>query len=123
MFSFFAVILYFLYLNAAMQISSVRIRRFCEELAIDVVGLTPVHRVTARDRYLHWLAAGYGAGMAYLSKYQAERFDPGILFPDARAIIVTGHNYFPTVRDWERRRGPFRVAAYAWGRDYHIVLR
>jgi epoxyqueuosine reductase len=65
----------------------------------------------------------YAGEMKYLSRNLDIRFDPRRLLPAAQSIIVIGINYFPTPEDEQKREEPYRVARYAWGEDYHNVLR
>jgi len=62
--------------------------------------------------------------MAYLGRRFHERMDPRLLFPRARSVVSFAHAYPPApsiLRDWQGElRG--RIAAYAWGRDYHRVV-
>lgn len=81
---------------------------------------TPPHATFVRD----WLAAGHAADMAYLGRGVAKRLDPGLVLPGARSVISVGVRYRsprPFLHDWRRElRG--RVAAYAYGPDYHDTL-
>lgn len=106
-----------------MPLQSARIKSLCRDLGCDAVGVASVHPVTNKDRFLSWLAEDHAADMAYLSKNQEERFDPAILFPGAESVIVVGRNYYPAADDLARQKKPYKVAKYAWGKDYHIVLR
>lgn len=69
--------------------------------------------------------------MAYLATPRAlsRRADPRLILPECRSILVLGIPYFPPggheerYVDSDRPREPTgRVAAYAWGEDYHEVL-
>jgi epoxyqueuosine reductase len=106
-----------------MTLRSARIKSLCRDLGCDAVGIAPAHSVTNKDRFNRWLAGGYAADMAYLSKNQEERFDPAVLLPGAESVIVVGQNYYPAADDLARQKKPYKVAKYAWGKDYHIVLR
>ena len=67
-----------------------------------------------------WLQAGNHAGMEYLERYSELRADPRLLLPGAQSIIVAAFNYFPSQR--QPAAAP-QFAWYAYGRDYHDVLR
>lgn len=80
--------------------------------------------------YQDWLAAGRHGEMAYLSSERARqrRADPQQIMPECRSILVLGAPYYPP-HSFELAetdalppilRG--RVAAYAWGEDYHQVF-
>lgn len=61
--------------------------------------------------------------MGYLQRHLESRLDPRVLLPDARSVVVAGLSYKqpePALPD-DRPRG--RVAMYAWGDDYHDVMR
>lgn len=73
--------------------------------------------IARRDR---WIAQGNHAGMDYLTRYPEQRADPRELLPGARSIIVAAFPYTPA-----RRQDPraLQIAWYAYGRDYHDVVR
>jgi len=67
-----------------------------------------------------WLSAGYQAGMDYLERNVDKRIDPRLLVPGAKSIVSVALNYFPS------KFLPDDVpqfAYYAYGRDYHEVVR
>lgn len=98
-----------------------------EELALefgaDVVGIAPAGPVDADDRLKEWLAKGFHGKMHYMERNISARLDPGELLPDAKSIISIGVNYYPAMPKLSGHQSPFNVAQYAWGEDYHIVLR
>jgi epoxyqueuosine reductase len=104
-------------------ISAENIKNLAGQFGADAVGIAPAGAVDRRDKYIEWLEAGYAGTMHYLSRHRPERFDPRILLPDAESVIVIGLNYFPSEVDRRKQAGPFRVARYAWGEDYHRVIR
>jgi len=72
-----------------------------------------------------WLKAGFHTGMDYLARPEAlqSHANPSMLLPEARSIIVLGMRY-PVDRVDDNRSGLFsKVSSYAWGKDYHEVLR
>jgi epoxyqueuosine reductase len=78
--------------------------------------------------FQRWLQAGRQGGMAYLETQpgQERRADPLKILPECRSILLLGIRYpDPALIPLEASAasGPTgRVAAYAWGQDYHIVL-
>lgn len=73
--------------------------------------------------FTQWLADGRHASMQYLAEDRsiARRSDPRLILPDCKAILVLGIPYAdPRSIPPDPNRG--RVAAYAWGDDYHLVL-
>ncbi len=78
-----------------------------------------------RGEYLRaWLAAGHAGTMGYLHRRLDSRLDARALLPSARSVIVAAQSYRraePPIPADGRARG--RVAMYAWGEDYHVVVR
>jgi epoxyqueuosine reductase len=79
----------------------------------------------ARDGLREFIARGYHGDMGWLAGTEARRGDPGVLWPEARTVVVLGINYAPqqdplAARDL-RDRGA--VSVYAQGRDYHDTLK
>jgi epoxyqueuosine reductase len=69
---------------------------------------------------MKWLDERRHGDMAYLTRNNMVRLNPALLMPGARSIIVAAFNYLPAVRQ------PANVpqfAYYAYGRDYHEVVR
>lgn len=99
-----------------------------ELLGFALVGVAPVEPAghgwyaPHAERLKAWLAAGHHADMRWIAERAAERVAPGQLVPDAKSAVALWMDHrCPTP---ERPDGPTgRVAAYAWGRDYHNVAR
>lgn len=71
------------------------------------------------EHYKQWLKKGYNAGMSYMHNYPDIRTNPELLIDNAKTVIVTLTNYYPS--DLQNTDAP-QVAKYAYGRDYHKVL-
>lgn len=84
--------------------------------------LPPAHHST----YLAWLARGHYADMAYLATPEArhKRAHPANLMPSVRSVIVLGYRYPSPLHVNQTSLDPLhgRIAAYAWGEDYHHFL-
>mgnify|MGYP001100844108 CR=1 FL=1 len=75
--------------------------------------------------YQRWLQAGLHGEMVYLERESAlrQRADPRLLLPECQSILVVGMAYYPSrKRIGEKGEGMGRIAAYAWGEDYHAVI-
>ena len=73
-------------------------------------------------RYQEWTARGMAGEMRYLTDRRADvRRDPRNLLAGARSVICVGklYNQAPP----PEREGHAIFSRYAWGRDYHEVLR
>ena len=82
----------------------------------------PLHLQT----YLSWIENGRQADMAYLAQERAidRRADPRLVFPECCSILVLGVPYSnPEAGNVATDlTASGRIAAYAWGDDYHLVL-
>jgi epoxyqueuosine reductase len=106
------------------------IKAKARQLGFTLAGITLPQRPKHLDIFQGWLDAGRHASMAYLADERAieRRSDPCLILPECRSILVLGTPYFnphaheqrPQPEHGSREAG--RVAAYAWGDDYHLVL-
>lgn len=101
------------------------IKSLASKIGFDRCGIARAEPI-GRAGYLRtWLNAGHAGTMDYLHRYFDQRTDPRNLLPEAKSIIVTAllyHQDRPPVQSGDvRSRG--RVAMYAWGDDYHDVIR
>jgi epoxyqueuosine reductase len=88
-----------------------------------LVGVGALHVPTmAVQRLRQWQEHGCAAGMRYMQR-PAEWFgDAKRLLPEARSLVVCAASYCGSENPvWQRGTG--RVARYAWGKDYHEILR
>lgn len=72
-------------------------------------------------RLEEWLRRGYQGNMSYLEQHFDKRLDPRLLVPGARSVISLIYNYAP-VRALQHQED-LKVARYAYGRDYHLVVK
>jgi epoxyqueuosine reductase len=92
----------------------------------DVVGIAAAEPTVEALFYPEWLDRGYAGEMDYLKGRRGEmRTDPRSLLPDARSIICCGLVYNtaePYSVDVEAGARGW-ISRYAWGKDYHTILR
>lgn len=94
----------------------------CRRHGVAAMGIAPADEVdtAVQENYKEWIARGLHGSMSYLDRYHDLRNNPQTLLPDARSVIVTVFNYYPD------RKLPDDVpqfAYYAYGKDYHDVVR
>ena len=73
-------------------------------------------------RLKEWLARGYHGEMAWMARDVEKRLDPRAIFPQARSIVVVALNYYTPDQHQENSRTG-KVSRYAWGDDYHDVIK
>lgn len=74
------------------------------------------------SRLRRWLADNYHGAMQWLEREPEKRADPERLFPGAKSIVVVALNYF-TPHEHETDPAKGKISRYAWGDDYHDVLK
>ncbi|WP_166394888.1 tRNA epoxyqueuosine(34) reductase QueG [Rubrobacter marinus] len=101
-------------------------RRVLEERAraagFDLVGVTgaePLKR--GGERLTEWQEAGMAADMGFMHRPAGLLADPKRLQKSARSVVSLGVSYYPG--DHPADEGGGRVARYAWGQDYHVVIK
>lgn len=99
-----------------------KIKQLARELGFDVCGFAEARPVddVAREQYRQWLADGRQGCMAWAERYCDVRDNPQLLLDGARTVIMLAMNYYPG--RLQRGDAP-QFAYYAYGRDYHEVLR
>lgn len=92
-----------------------------QELGIDLIGIcTAEPLLEARKNLEEFLQLGYQGEMNYLQEAE-KRTNPNSLLSGAKSVIVIAINYYREKPETPLDQG--RIARYAWGRDYHKVLR
>ncbi|MEO7192477.1 MAG: tRNA epoxyqueuosine(34) reductase QueG [Vicinamibacterales bacterium] len=96
------------------------------ELGFDACGVARAERHPKLARLADWIDEGRSGAMQYLHDSLAERLDIGEFLPGARSVISLGCVYntpHATSADATAEPGRAAIARYAWGDDYHEVLR
>jgi len=88
----------------------------------DLVGIAPASPPPHAQALDAWLASGFGGKLSYLSRRREELQKPERLMPHAKSVISCAISYRPSPETWPLV-GKHPVSCFAWGRDYHLVLR
>lgn len=100
-----------------------RIKERAFELGLDSIGLSDCSVLEeGKKRLSKWQARGFVADMGFMKRDAQLLSSPALLFPKARSVVIFAIPYdrspLPPTRE-----GFGRVARYAWGADYHLVLK
>lgn len=68
-----------------------------------------------------WLKDGKHGEMGYMENHFEKRTNPVLLVPGAKSVISLMYNYFPS--DESPSKGKAKVSRYAYGEDYHQVIK
>lgn len=94
------------------------------EVGFDLCGIAPAVQHPKLLRLASWIAEGRAGGMAYLGESLDERLDVKQVLPTARTVIALACAYHTDAPlSTETPRGHAAISRYAWGDDYHVVLK
>jgi epoxyqueuosine reductase len=98
------------------------IREKARELGFDSCHFGPAGPLTERTGYYsRFLEEGRFASLSYLRRYAEQKIDPGKAVPEVKSAIALLLNYYPPEIIPEEDN--FVIAKYAYGSDYHLVMR
>lgn len=96
--------------------------RRAREAGFDLIGVTSAEPLDkGGERLREWQEAGMSADMGYMQRPVELLSNPKKLQKSARSVVSLGVSYYPG--DHPENPGGGRVARYAWGRDYHEVIK
>jgi epoxyqueuosine reductase len=97
------------------------------QLGFSLFGITRPVKPQHWDVYSAWVEAGRHASMTYLASENAIRMraHPEMILENCRSVIVVGMEYGPpaVAQSVESCSLTGRVSSYAYGEDYHQVLK
>lgn len=92
-------------------------------LGFHKIGIIRAEPLTEEREHLEeWLGKNYQGEMRWMEREPEKRADPRLLFPGAKSVIVVALNYY-TPHEHEENPAKGKVSRYAWGDDYHDVLK
>lgn len=121
-----------------------RVKAHARLLGFDAVGIAPVPpsgsntaalsdpstndsnsvTITQRlgDQLTHWLDQRFHGTMTWMERDPQRRADPTKVLPGCQSMIVVGMNYYTDHNPDESNKAG-RIARYAWGKDYHDLMK
>ena len=93
------------------------------EIGFDKIGFAKAEALEDEGANLkEWLDSSFHGEMKWMERKPEKRSDPRILFPGAKSLVVLGLNYYtPHKHSDDSETG--KVSRYAWGDDYHDVVK
>lgn len=102
-------------------LSSQQVKQWALDAGFARCGIARAHDLDQeRRRFEDALSKGLHAEMAFLQREVEKRFNPSILLPNCRSVIVVLFSYLIADVPQSDR---YRTARYTWVRDYHITVR
>ena len=99
---------------------TIQVKEKSKELGFDLVGITKPHII--KNKLLDvWLNKNNHASMQWIKNRSEERKNIYSYFPEIKSVISFGYNYYTGENNLNDK--DFKISNYAWGNDYHIVLK
>lgn len=97
------------------------IKATAARLGFSYCGIARAEKLNEDARRLEkWLNKNHQGSMQYMENHFDKRIDPTLLVPGAQSVITLMKNYYPEKK--QENKSP-KIARYAWGKDYHEVIR
>lgn len=98
------------------------VKRKALELGFSFCGIAQATQLEREARQLEqWLKEDRNGQMGYMANHFELRIDPRKLVEGARTVVSLGYTYYP--ENDSLSRGPIKISKYAYGRDYHKVVK
>ncbi len=98
------------------------IKQKAHQLGFDLVGICPAVTASGFSELARWLADGHAGEMNYLADRLPAYEHPRHVLEGVKSLVVLGVHY-RSATPVLPANGQGRVSRYAWGADYHDVLR
>ncbi len=93
-----------------------------QRLGFDACGIASATLLEEESAHVEqWLEGGREGEMGYLTRNKEKRYDPRLLVEGTKSIVTVLYNYFPKQQIGDGKK--FKIAKYAYGADYHDVLK
>ncbi len=97
-----------------------QIKQILLQEGFKAVGFANAEFLSEESEYFkQWINSGFAADMAYLSKNFDKRFDPSVLLPGTKSVVVALLPY----NIGEENKSSFKIARYAHIPDYHYIVK
>ncbi len=101
-----------------------QIKQAARELGFELAGIASVEPLERDDIAFHqWCEQGFAAGMDYMTRRPELHAHPRTLVPYAQSLMTLAVDYATAAPVFEHEHRYGRVARYAWGLDYHDVVK
>lgn len=98
-----------------------RLKVQASRIGFNACGIAEAKRLDEEaDRLETWLANGQHASMEYMNRNFEKRVDPTKLVPGAKRVVTVLCSYWQGIPHTD---GAAKISRYAWGDDYHQVMK
>lgn len=102
--------------------NSLLIKELSSKYSFQFCGISKAQKLDSEEKRLEeWLSQGMHGKMNYMANHFEKRLDPVKLVPGAKSVVTFIYNYYP--KEEISSEDNFKIARYAYGKDYHFVIR
>jgi len=106
------------------KITNEIVLKIAKELGFDIIGFAKAKILNDEILlYQNWLKNGFQSNMDYMNKNTDKKKDVSKILPSVKSIISLGVSYYKDEDYTDKSDNAGKVSRYAWGKDYHIVLK
>ena len=104
------------------QSISEEIKKYSFSIGFSKVGIAHPQLYSSDEKYLKdWISKGYNSEMKWMEKNIEKRSNVFNYYPEVKSIISLALNYYHGTAEENQEIG--KVSNYAWGKDYHIIMK
>jgi len=103
------------------MLSSLTVKERALDLGFDLAGIAPIAVWKDLEFSRQWAEKDFNGEMRYLEN--PKRFDPHLILPSAKSVICVGLVYNTSLPYSAATAPRAWVSRYAWGQDYHEIMR
>jgi epoxyqueuosine reductase len=98
------------------------IKREAKRIGFDSIGISIAEKLDKEAKLLEaWLNQDMQGKMQYMENHFDKRIDPRLLVDGAKSVISLSYNYYTPLK--QRDKDAPKIAMYALGKDYHVVVK
>ena len=99
-----------------------KIKDYAYSLGFDACGICKAEPIEVEEQqhFKDWINHSYHADMDYMARNTEKRCNPTLLVEGSRSVISVALNYYPEAKQPQENT---QFAYYAYGKDYHDVVK
>jgi len=100
---------------------SLQVKHKLLETGFDIYGIARFKPLPEREAiHRQWLAEGMNDKMGYLEHEPGKRYNPSLIFPGVKSLVVAGISYYS--EPMQKEKDVPVLSRYVYGADYHDVI-
>jgi len=99
-----------------------QIRAQARATGFDKIGISRAERLDDRSGLQEWLAKGQQGEMRWMGADPEKRISPLRVLTEAKSVIALALNYYTPIQHSSIPEHG-KISRYAWGEDYHTILK